>query len=391
MKEFDINIMDQDNKTIAFFSGFYLPFLGGIERYTDKITTELVKMGYNVVIVTTNHDNLKEIEEDSGRTILRLPSKKLFKQRYPLLEKNEIFRKLMSKLEGYSIDYVICNTRFQLTTLLGLKFAKEKKLPSLVLDHGSSHFTVNNKSLDFFGEIYEHLLTERIKSFRPDFYAVSKRSSNWLKHFKINSKGVIYNSVPDGLVQQFADKEFCPKESNAIFVTYAGRIIKEKGIEMLLKSFVANQYTPNIKLMIAGDGPEFDSLKNQYSSEQIHFLGKLNFDDTMSLLSQTDIFVYPSMYPEGLPTSILEAGFLSCAVIATDRGGTVEVITDDSLGIIIEENENSLMSALDELVNNSDKRKQLQSNLQQRIKQCFTWSKTVQYLDQIIQRDLEDR
>ncbi|MDE7505901.1 glycosyltransferase family 1 protein, partial [Streptococcus agalactiae] len=76
--------MENKVKTVAVFSGYYLPFLGGIERYTDKMTADLVKRGYRVVIVTTNHDDLPIIDEDKGRKIYRLPTKNIVKQRYPI-------------------------------------------------------------------------------------------------------------------------------------------------------------------------------------------------------------------------------------------------------------------------------------------------------------------
>ena len=100
----------------------------------------------------------------------------------------------------------------------------------------------------------------------------------------------------------------------------------------------------------------------------------------MSLMAQTDIFVYPSMYPEGLPTSILEAGLLKSTIIATDRGGTVEVINNSDLGIIIEENVDSLAAALKDLVTDSDKRIRLQETIQKRVLQEFTWSETARKL-----------
>ncbi|MGT2957492.1 glycosyl transferase [Streptococcus bovimastitidis] len=373
-----------DKKTILFFSGYFLPFLGGIERYTDKLTNELLKLGYNIIIVTTNHDQLPNFEIDNGRKIYRFPSKKQFKQRYPFLDKNQEYEDLYQKLLSEQADYVICNTRFQLTTLMGLKYAKSKGLPSIVLDHGSSHFTVNNKILDVFGAIYEHLLTGRVKSYHPQFFAVSERSSNWLKHFSIKSSGVIYNSVPDDLAQQFQGASYLPKKEQELYITYAGRILKEKGVAMLVQAFEKADFPANIHLQIAGDGPLLEELMSNNQNANIHFLGKLNFQETMSLMAQSDIFVYPSMYPEGLPTSILEAGLLGTAVIATDRGGTTEVITNDRLGIIIEENEESLRTALVSLVEDHSRRANLQKNIQEQIQSSFVWSVTAKKLESVL-------
>ena len=42
----------------------------------------------------------------------------------------------------------------------------------------------------------------------------------------------------------------------------------------------------------------------------------------------------PSAFSEGLPTSILEAGIMNCAVVATPMGGTTEIISSDDIGYI---------------------------------------------------------
>ena len=46
-------------KKLCIFTGFILPHLGGVERYTDKLVDQLEKMGYFITIVTTNFDNDK--------------------------------------------------------------------------------------------------------------------------------------------------------------------------------------------------------------------------------------------------------------------------------------------------------------------------------------------
>ena len=54
--------MNNKKETIVFFSGYHLPHLGGIERYTDNLGQELIKKGFNVVVVTSNYNNLKSEE-----------------------------------------------------------------------------------------------------------------------------------------------------------------------------------------------------------------------------------------------------------------------------------------------------------------------------------------
>lgn len=365
-------------KRVVIFTGYFLPFLGGIERYTDNLCRELKNNNCDVTIVTSNHDPEKlPSYENNEYEIYRLPIMKITSSRYPIPNKNKLWKKLVNEIESKKIDYILCNTRFHLTTMIGCEIAKKKKIQVAVIDHGSDHFTVNNKILDFFGEKYEHILTNSVKRFKPSFYGVSNRCCEWLKHFNINSNGVFYNSIDGNAYNRFKDKHFIEKNNKDMIITYAGRIIKEKGVCMLLDSFIKiSKENQNVKLIIAGDGPILEEIKEKYKNDRIFFTGKLNYDQVMSLYNDTDIFVHPSMYPEGLPTAILEAGLMKCAVIATDRGGTIEVINNDTLGIIMEENENSLLKAIDNLLSNKNLILEFASNLHNRINSNFTWEVT---------------
>lgn len=67
---------------------------------------------------------------------------------------------------------------------------------------------------------------------------------------------------------------------------------------------------------------------------------------------------------------------MGCAVIATDRGGTVEVINSPEYGIIIEENLPSLTRALEELITNPKKVESMKKKLQERVVNKFSWKNT---------------
>lgn len=373
---------------IIIFTEYYLPKLGGVERYTDKLINEL-KRKYNISIVTTQLDDLPKYEEKENIKIYRIPVFSIFKNRYALIKMNKELKTLIKKIDEKKYNFLICQTRFFPTSYFGVKFAKKRKIPVMVIEHGSSHFTVNNKVLDFFGHIYEHLLTKKIKKNCDIFYGVSERCNMWLKHFNIESKGVLYNSIDQNDFKKYKDKYYFKPNKNNINICFAGRLIKEKGVYELCDAFneLSKNYK-NIKLQIAGDGPILKDLKNKYiDNKRINFLGKLNFDNVMSLYNSSDIFVYPSMYPEGLPTSILEAGLMKCAVIATDRGGTIEVITHKQDGLICEENTKSIHDNLKLLLDNVELIDVYSKKLHNRIVNNFTWNVTAKKLSDIIEKE----
>ena len=363
----------KNKKTIAIFSGYALPHLGGIERYTHNLAKQLIELNYNVIIVSSDYDFSKQyfIQKDNI-VYLKLPVYKLFVSRYPIMKKNKEFKETLNLLNRYDISAIIVNTRFHLTTLTGAKYAKQHSIPVFLIEHGSQHLTVDNKILDFFGAIYEHALTALVKKYVDKYYGVSLEACLWQRHFKINSNGVWYNSINDFSEGIKLNKE----KEKKINILYAGRILKQKGIIELLEAFskLEKKYK-NIHLSIAGDGNLLNLVKAKYVSKQITFLGKVDFEHLKELYSYTDIFVYAPNWPEGLPTSILEAGLMNCAVIASPQGGIKEIIENGQTGVMIK-NEEELLEALELLITNREKREILAKKLKEKVQTQFLWKNT---------------
>jgi glycosyltransferase involved in cell wall biosynthesis len=360
-------------KKIGIFTGYFLPHAGGVERYTDKLSAALSKLGYDLVIVTFNESNTNNYEKNDGRTIYRLPVLDIAKERYPIPKINGEYRTLVDKIREENIDFFILNTRFHLTSLIGSWIGKQGGKPVILVEHGTDHFTVNSTFLDFFGRIYEHLLTTFIKKNVDKYYGVSKKCTIWLKHFSIQASGVFYNAVLPSDTKA-ANDEFIkkyPKEE--VVITYIGRLIREKGVLNLIDAFNRLDNNKSIRLVIAGDGELLEPIREKYTTSNIDVLGRLNFIRVMSLFKRTDIFVYPSLYPEGLPTSILEAGLMECAIVATPRGGTEEVIIDEQHGTIIGDTVEDLQAALTTLIGNPAMRKAQAHKAQKRIETLFAW------------------
>lgn len=358
-------------KTVVVFSAYYYPHLGGIERYIDNMMHQFIKKNIEVILVTSNYNNAKELDEIDGIKIIRLPVYKKFKNRYPIIKNNKKCKELLKELDKYSINSIIVNTRFHLTSHIGAKYGIKNNIPVYLIEHGSNYVTLDNKFIDFFANVYERHLTRRIKNKITSFYGVSEAAADWIKEFNIKADGVWYNSIN---TDQKLPKR---KKHKGINFLYAGRLIKQKGVENILNAFskLEKKYD-NIKLFIAGDGPEFDKYKNDFKSKNITFLGKLSYDELIKYYAITDVFLYPPLWPEGLPTSILEAGLMKCTVIGTNQGGIVEVIKDKKNGLIVKETEKSLLNGMERLIKDEKLRKELANNLYDTIMNKFSWDVT---------------
>jgi glycosyltransferase involved in cell wall biosynthesis len=127
-------------------------------------------------------------------------------------------------------------------------------------------------------------------------------------------------------------------ERNAELVLFVGRLDPAKGIEELLEAFASlASRRPNLRLAFVGDGPGGEHLRSKSRhlalGDRIILNGPCSSEGVADWLSAANVLALPS-YNEGYPNVVIEA--LSCGrpVIATNVGGILELVNDES-GILI--------------------------------------------------------
>jgi len=93
-----------------------------------------------------------------------------------------------------------------------------------------------------------------------------------------------------------------PQEGGPVQLLYVGRLERYKGLFLLLE---AMRTIPNIQLTVLGDGPYRQELEKMAQGLQVSFRGFQRSPETF--YDEADIFVMPSLGPEGLPMVTLEA------------------------------------------------------------------------------------
>lgn len=324
------------SKRIAIFSANYLPYLGGVEKFTEGLSGALADAGHSVTIVTNNTFNLSSKEKlRDGVDLVRLPCFPLLRGRLPIPKPSGEFLALWEEISCIKFDGVLINARFYAHTLLGLFLARKSGLTPVVLDHGSAHLTFGNPVLDLFVRLYEHGVTAIVKSFGPMFYGISDKSVEWLQHFNINAEGVIPNSIDAVHFRTSASKRSFRDELGIgpdFMLAFTGRFVPEKGISALLGMMSALKGSA-VQLVMAGDGPLLDAILSS-GLANIHVVGRLSSEDIAALLIECDLFCLPSR-SEGFCTSLLEASSCGTPSLVTDVGGARELIPDSSFGFIV--------------------------------------------------------
>jgi glycosyltransferase involved in cell wall biosynthesis/predicted metal-dependent phosphoesterase TrpH len=116
-------------------------------------------------------------------------------------------------------------------------------------------------------------------------------------------------------------------------VLYAGRLSKEKGVDLLADAFLeAHRRDPRLHLSLAGGGPEEELLRARLG-EHATFLGWLSGEDLARAYASADVFLFASS-TETFGQVILEAQASGLPVVAVDRGGPACLIEHAENGLL---------------------------------------------------------
>ena len=131
------------------------------------------------------------------------------------------------------------------------------------------------------------------------------------------------------------------------YLLFFGRLSIEKGVDVLVDAFInALPSLPgNLRLVIAGDGPERQSIEGTIAaagpeaSGRIELVGFQSGADMQRYTERAALAVASSRWRENMPYSIVEAFALGTPVIGTNIGGIPELIEEGRTGLLCEPGE----------------------------------------------------
>ena len=128
------------------------------------------------------------------------------------------------------------------------------------------------------------------------------------------------------------------------FYLFVGRISTEKGIDVLLETFSQSE----LPLIVLGDGPEKMRLEDKFKKQvNIQFLGSKGKEEVIGFMKKAKALVFPSLWYEGMPYTIIESFSTGTPVIASYLGSMKELVSDGYNGYHFETgNSESLLEVL---------------------------------------------
>jgi glycosyltransferase involved in cell wall biosynthesis len=168
------------------------------------------------------------------------------------------------------------------------------------------------------------------------FLAPSNFIKNKYEEFRIDPKRIIQFSNPFNL-EKFAEFENIPKHEKNYFLYY-GRLSHEKGIDDLIRAVYEIKKIEKLSgnmLYIVGQGAErkhLDQLTYKLGlNDDVKFLGPKLGRELFEIVHSAKFCVVPSVWYENSPMVIVESQLLKCPVIASDLGGSKELIDNSDL------------------------------------------------------------
>ncbi|MEO6458730.1 MAG: glycosyltransferase family 4 protein [Chloroflexia bacterium] len=170
-------------------------------------------------------------------------------------------------------------------------------------------------------------------------------------------------------------------------ILYAGRLIRWKGVEYLIKA-MPHIVPPFTRLWIAGEGTYRAELEQLAATlgvaDRIHFLGKLEQDDLASLYRSAAMLVATSFVNETFGMALCEAMACGAAVVATNFGGFREVVQDGVTGLLVRpQDPDDLAKKINDLLADPQCAMEFGRAGRQRVISEFSWGAVTDRLEEV--------
>lgn len=348
------------------------PNIGGVETHLSDLINALIKKRWQLFVLSyqplSTKIKWKVFEKNKNLTILRIPWISGFFEKlvsYPIAE----FIYLVPGL-FVVIPFVILSFR-----------------PNVIHAHG----LIAAVSAVFWGKLFRVKVVISLHSFYSfpkiglyhDFVRLLLQSSDFtLSLSRKSNEEVKELGIEDKKTDVFTywiDLEKFKRMSKArenlnwkakFIVLFVGRLIKEKGIDVLLES--AKLLHEQIKLVIIGSGLlEKDILAAQKKIASLNFIGRIDQNDLPLYYSAADLTVVPSISEEGFGRVIIESLACGTPVVASNRGAIPEVM-DETVGKLIEVSAKNIKKAVEYFFQNPTKLKELAQNARQFVERRYS-------------------
>lgn len=365
---------------IILFPSAYHPAVGGVEVLTANLARTLRRNGHGVEVWTYASDGEAAVDEVDGITVRRfafdLPSKSTMRPSF-VRDAARTFKSMWDAAARFDPDvlHVQC---FSGNGAFAAALAAARRRPLIVTLQGETIMD-------------DHAIYDRSVVLRAALRMASRNSyvttgcsqftlDDAVQRVGIRPKRmeVIFNGVDLDVVEEPVALPQRP------FFAALGRVVRNKGFDLLLDAYEAFAATENeTDLVIGGTGSELDALKRRCEETglggRVHFIGRLRPGQVATVMRTSIALAVPSrVEPFGIV--VLEGWRAGVPVIVTSSGGPQEFVQDGVTGLVVDPHDRvALTEALTGLAGDSSLRQRLGAAGRAQISE-FSWgSITAEY------------
>lgn len=367
---------------------YFLPHIGGVEKHVYMLSKEMIRRGHNVEVLTTNYDNLKDMDIVDGISIRRV-------KEIATAFKTPITPKIVSEMKKYSPEVVHSHSPPPLSSYYASKACRRYGYPLVYTHHCDLEIPtrfgrfVRNIYLSTIG--YTTIKTAK----RIIVYTRSYASTSiilWKYKTDIVPTGIDVNKF--NIMDASSLKKKYGLENKKI-VLFVGRLEPQKGLRYLVESM--NHLNKDISLIIIGEGTEKNKIKDIIGKlnlvKRVHLLGKIDEKLLPLHYNMCDVFVLPSTNRlEAFGLVLIEAMACGKPVVATDMPGIKEVVLDEKTGFLCEPfDSKGLAEKIRIILDDENKRKNMGKNARKHAIKNYSWEVIAKKIERIYEAASDER
>lgn len=371
---------------ILFLNSEYPPVGGGAGNASANIARLLVRMGNNVIMLTSGFDDLPRDELREGVRIVRAPALRRRVDRSTALEQLSFMfiasSRGLSLIRQFKPDVTLAFFGLPSGAVAWL-LKKTSDIPYVISLRGGD--VPGFRPYDF--RLYHKIAAPYLRLIWHDSSAVVANSRGLRDLAAAFDSSIDISIIPNGVEM---DKFFVPnRDWSPPRIFSAGRVVYQKGFDLGIQA-LAGLKDIQWQWYIAGDGPQMPILQTMAQKhglqDHVHFLGWQTAEELKVQYAEANLFLFPSRH-EGMPNAVLEAMASGLPVVATRIAGNEELVADGETGALVPaEDVNALRESLRPLLTNAKMRERMGRAARQRVEQSFGWTRVAEGYQSILEK-----
>lgn len=383
---------------ILLITPYFYPHQGGSQQYAEELYYHLMKADptVKVDVLCYNTDKADEAEEYRGFTIYRVPCFEILKGQFTIPNYIALWAVLNKLFHKNHYTFINSHTRFFENSWWVPFAARYFHTKAVLTDHCAHHPIHPSKIVNSVAHLVDQYLVPFIANSYDLITATNQATQDFLHSLGVSDSQIVYGGVDTRVFtpcKRVKKRELPgmkkPLPQKAILVTFVGRMIPSKGPQLLLTiAKLLTKKNQHLYFAFAGTGTLYPELSKQ-ANDHILFLGAQNKQQVAKLMANSDVLVHPSLHHEGFPNVLLEAAASGCAIIATNRGGTCEIVKDHETGLLVNPTQTGITRALNQLIQDKKLRKILGKNARSSMVSSYDWRKIAKKYQHLIERSIK--